>query len=116
MAVTYTWRITGLKTSSVNGSDNVVVQTYWEKIGRDGSIEGKYVGATPFSSSKIPEGYTFKPFSKLTETEVLEWIKAIVVGPYEQHVNEQIQKHIDEQKSPVVESTLPWEVPVANTK
>lgn len=108
MAVTYTWKITGLKTTAVNGTDNVVVQSYWEKIGKDGGVEGKFSGATPFDTSNVPEGFKFKPFNKLTEAEVLEWIKAIVVGPYEEHVNAQIQKQIDEKRTPVAETALPW--------
>lgn len=108
MAVTYTWKVTGLKTKSVNGTDNVVVQTYWEKIGRDGNFEGKFLGATPLDTSNIPEGFKFKPFNKLSEDEVLQWIQKTVVGSYEEYVNNTIQKQIDEQKTPVVEADLPW--------
>ena len=108
MAVTYTWKVTGLKTTSFNDTDNVVVQTYWEKIGKDGDFEGKFVGATPFDVSNVPEGFKFKPFNRLTEADVLKWIQANVVVSYEQHVNETIQKEIDKQKTPVVEAKLPW--------
>lgn len=114
MAVSYTWKITGLKTTSVQDTNNVIVQTYWEKIGKDGSLEGKFSGATPFNPEDMPAGTTFKPFDKLTEADVLEWVKAVVVGPYEEHVNNAIQKQIDEKKNPVVEATLPW-APAANT-
>lgn len=108
MAVTYTWEVTGLKTTSVANTDNVVVQTYWKKIGNDGSYTGTFSGATPFSASNMPANTTFIPFSQLTEADVLTWIQAVVVGSYEEHVNEQIQKQIDNEKNPVVEATLPW--------
>jgi endonuclease I len=56
----------------------------------------------------MPDGYTFVPFEELTEEMVLDWIKAVVVGGYEEHVNAQIQKQIDEKHNPVVEAALPW--------
>ena len=108
MAVTYTWKVTGLKTTTINNTSDVVVQTYWEKIGKDGELEGKFSGATPFSANTMPAGTTFIPFSELTEEDVLTWIKAIVVDSYEEHVNAQIQKQIDDKKNPVIDATLPW--------
>lgn len=108
MAVEYSWKVTGLKTSTVGSANDVVVQTYWEKIGTENGVEGKFSGATPFSADKMPAGTTFIPFAQLKESDVLNWIQAEVTGSYEAHVNEQIQKKIDEQKSPVVEATLPW--------
>ena len=109
MAVTYRWEVTGIKTTTLNNTPNVVVQTYWKKIGKDEKgNEGTFSGATPFSAESMPAGTTFVPFEQLTETEVLTWIKAVVVDSYEEHVNAQIQKQIDESKNPVVEATLPW--------
>ena len=69
---------------------------------------GEFSGATPFSVDSMPDGEVFIPFSELTEETVLEWIKAVVVGTYEEHVNKQIQKQIDEKHNPVVEASLPW--------
>jgi hypothetical protein len=114
MAITYTWKVTGLKTATINDASDVIVQTYWEKIGKDGEFEGKFLGATPFSINSMPAGTTFIPFSELTEEDVLTWIKAVVVGSYGDHVNSQIQKQIDEKKNPAIEATLPW-ASAANT-
>lgn len=115
MSMTYTWKVTGLKTKDEGSNASAVVQTYWEKIGTDsnGNV-GKFSGATPFTSANVPSG-SFVPFEELTEEIVLGWIKAEVVGSYEQHVNEQIQKQIDAAANPVVEATLPWAAPVVNT-
>jgi hypothetical protein len=110
MTVEYTWQITGLKTSTLNNTPNVVVQTYWKKIGKDGESIGTFVGATPFSADSMPAGTTFIPFEQLTEADVLEWIKAVVVGGYEDHVNAKIQEEIDRQKNPVNDVSLPWSV------
>jgi hypothetical protein len=115
MAITYTWKVTGLKTTNVGGTPDVIVQTYWKKIGTDeNGNTGEFSGATPFSVGSMPDGQVFVPFSELTEETVLGWIQAVVVDSYEEHVNGQIQKQIDAKVNPVVEVTLPWES-VANT-
>jgi hypothetical protein len=109
MAITYTWKITSLKTKTENGNENAVVQTYWTKTGVDeDGHEGTFSGATPFTSLNMPAGSTFIPFADLTETIVLGWIQAVVVGGYEEHVNAQIQKQIDEKHNPITEATMPW--------
>jgi len=109
MAITYTWEVTGIKTTTLNNTPNVVVQTYWKKIGTDeNGNEGMFSGATPFSAESMPAGTTFIPFDQLTENDVLTWIKAVVVDTYEEHVNGWIQKQIDDKKNPVVDAALPW--------
>jgi hypothetical protein len=109
MAVTYKWEVTGLKTRPGDKNSNVIVQTYWKKIGTDElGNEGVFDGATPFSADSMPKGTKFVPFEKLKEADVIEWIKAGVVDLYEQHVNDIIQKQIDEKRNPHVDAALPW--------
>lgn len=109
MAITYTWKVTSAKTKTEGSNQNAIVQTYWTKTGTDeNGNTGTFSGATPFTTVGMPEGYTFIPFDQLTEEMVLEWIKAVVVGGYEEHVNAQIQKQIDDKLTPVTEATLPW--------
>jgi hypothetical protein len=116
MSITYTWKITGLKVKNEESLTNVVYQTYWKKIGtdEDGNV-GDFSGSTPFPASTVnPDNFT--PFDELTEEQVLSWIQPIVVGSYEQHVNEQIQKQIDNKKNPGINKPLPWAPqPDANT-
>lgn len=110
MAITYTWKVTGLK----KNTDGTVVQTYWQKIGTDeNGNEGTFSGATPFSGDPSAEGYV--PFENLTEADVLGWVQGVVVGGYEEHVNAQIQKQIDQKISVVEEAAMPW-APAANTE
>jgi len=109
MAITYKWEVTGIKTTTLNNTPNVVVQTYWKKIGTDeNGHEGTFSGATPFSADSMPAGTTFIPFEQLTEADVLTWIKAVVVDIYQEHVDEQIAKQINEKLNPIVDATLPW--------
>lgn len=113
MAVTYTWEVTSLKTKNETLGDGVVLpnaicQTYWKKIGTDeDGNEGTFSGATPFSAENLTEE-NFQQFDVLTEEIVLGWIQAIVVDGYEEHVNGQIQKQIDEKVTPITEAAMPW--------
>jgi hypothetical protein len=104
--MTYTWKITEVKTADTENVTDAVVQTYWEKIGTDeNGNEGVFSGATPFPQSSInPEN--FVPYTELTEEIVLGWIQNVVVGSYEEHVNEQIQKQINLKS--IKEPNLPW--------
>ena len=114
MSVTYTWKVKSLKTQTVDSLEGFIFQTYWTKTGTDeNGNEGVFSGATPFK----PElDNSFTPFQSLTEEIVLGWIKAVVVGEYENHVNAQIQKAIDTKKAQVVEAPeLPWATPVAES-
>lgn len=117
MAITYTWKITGLKTKDVSeDKPAAVVQTYWQKIGTDeDGNEGTFSGATPFTVDPTDESGPFIPFEELTEEDVLDWIKTVVVGGYADHVNGQIAKQIEEKISPVVDNRLPWAPVTANT-
>lgn len=110
MPLTYTWKITSLKIKNLTkDKQNAVVQTYWEKIGTDeNGNEGKFSGATPFTPDPTDSSGPFIPFEELKEDDVLTWIKSIVVGDYERHVNGKIQEQINEKISPITEPTLPW--------
>jgi hypothetical protein len=113
MAVTYTWEVTSLKTKNETLGDGVVLpnaicQTYWKKIGTDeDGNEGTFSGATPFSAENLTEE-NFQQFDVLTEEIVLGWIQAVVVDGYEEHVNGQIQKQIDEKVTPITDTAMPW--------
>ena len=110
MTITYTWKITGLKTKDVSDSKaGAVVQTYWEKTGTDeNGNTGMFAGATPFTVDPTDDSGPFIPFEQLTEADVLAWIQAVVVGDYERHINDKIQQQIDEKIRPVVDAQMPW--------
>ena len=107
--LTYTWELTSLKKVTTPNVSDIVVQTYWKKTGTDSEgREGSFSGATPFDLNTIDVD-AITPFEELTEEQVLSWIQAVVVDSYEVHVNEQIQKQIDEQVNTVEEvSEFPW--------
>lgn len=117
MALTYTWLVTSLKVKNVSEQkQDAIVQTYWKKIGTDeNGNQGTFSGATPFTVDPSDDSGPFVPFEELTEEDVLNWIKSVVVGSYEEHVNGVIQKEIDDKINPTVEKNVPWPVPLANT-
>ena len=80
-----------------------------EKIGTDaeGRI-GTFSGATPFTLDPNDDSGPFIPFEELTEQDVINWIQTVVIGDYENHVNSQIEKQIQDQITPTVEASLPW--------
>lgn len=127
MALTYQYEITSLKVKDeVVGNtlnQNAVVQTYWKLTGTDESLiaegdanQGTFSGATPFTTTTMPEGYDFIPFDDLTEEDVISWVQAVVEGNpgYKQHIDEQIMKQIQDKVRPISEPSLPWK-PTANT-
>lgn len=115
MTITYTWAVTSLKTRTEGSNENAVVQTYWKKTGTDeNGNTGEFSGATPFTTTTMPEGSTFIPLAELTEAIVLGWIQAVVIGKYEEHVNAQIAKQIDEKARPTADTPMPW-APVVET-
>ena len=115
MAITYTWKLTGLKKKTVGSFNDYIVQTYWKKTGTDeNGNTGEFTGATPFEENA--EATDYIAWDQLTEAKVLEWIQAVVTGHYEQHVNDKIQKQIDAKVSPHVEvndGSFPWDPPKA---
>jgi hypothetical protein len=114
MAITYTWKIKSLKKTNGTGLNDVIVGTQWELKGTDEDGDsGVFNGATPFEMSKIdPEN--FVSYENLTEEMVLDWIKAVVVDHYWDHVEMQILRQIALLKNPEVEvnsAGLPWAPP-----
>ncbi|NBP03778.1 MAG: hypothetical protein EBU90_27500 [Proteobacteria bacterium] len=107
----YTWQLTSLKRKDTTDIKNIVVQTYWKKIGTDeNGNTGEFSGATPFDLSTV-DANNFVKYEDLTEEIVLGWIQSVVVGSYEEHVNEKIEEQIDAKVNPVTEVTsgFPWQ-------
>ena len=107
MATTYSWKVTSIKVRDEGSNKNAVVQTFWIKIGIDenGNV-GEFSGATPFTSANVPQS-DFIAFESLTEAKVIEWVQGVVVGGYEAHVNQMIEKQIAHKNGKDVK--MPWD-------
>ena len=106
MEITYTWAVTSMKVVDTDDIENAVIQTYWTKTGVDADgNSGMFSGATHLSISTVDPD-NFVPYEELTQEIVIGWIQAVVNNQV--HINEHIQKQIDQKKNPVIEKPLPW--------
>lgn len=116
MALTYEWKLTGLKKQSSTDIENVIVGTQWKVVATDENGKtGEFVGATPFPLNSVdPENFT--PYEDLTETQVLGWVKNYVSGSnkatnYWDHISERIAKQLHEANHPItnlMDTQFPW--------
>ena len=106
--ITYTWKLTGLKRRDSPDLSNIVIQTYWEKIGTDeDGNTGNFIGATPLPLSTVDPN-NFISYEDLTEEKILEWVIPLVNND---HVDEHIQKQIGEKINPIIQvgqDDFPW--------
>lgn len=114
MALTYTWALKSLKKADVDNLSGVIIQTHWDCTGTDeDGVSGTFNGATPFDPAQIdPENFT--AYENLTEEQVLDWVKGVVVDSYKTHVDERIMHQIAEKKlaaQDVSEGQFPWSPP-----
>jgi|LakMenE01Jun11ns_1017448.scaffolds.fasta_scaffold9787630_2 hypothetical protein len=115
MALTYEWKLTGLKKQDTADLTDLVIGTQWKLIGtNENGTEGTFSGATPLDIPDADEA-GFIPYEQLTEEVVLGWIQNIVSGSaptnYMAHINEQILKQINQKEyaiKEVGETDLPW--------
>jgi len=109
--MTYNWTLTSLKKTSTYSIQDVVIQAHWTCVGTDADGNtGVFNGVTPFNTNPVDPAY-FIAYNDLSEATVMEWIQEIVVDGFLDHVYEQIDKQINENKNPIVEVTgddLPW--------
>lgn len=115
MALTYAWKLTGLKKGSTESAQDVVIGTRWELTGTDeDGISGTFSGATPFKLENV-EFHNFVPYENLDQDTVIGWIQAEVVDGYKDHVEQNIARQIEAVKSQVkdVQATdFPWAEPI----
>jgi len=115
MALTYAWKLTGLKKGNTESAQDVVIGTRWELTGTDeDGNSGTFSGATPFKLENV-EFHNFVPYENLDQDTVIGWIQAEVVGGYKDHVEQNIARQIEAVKSQVkdVQATdFPWAEPV----
>lgn len=115
MALTYEWKLTGLKKQNTDVLPDVIVGTSWTVTATDESGNtGTFTGATPFKVEDLNND-GFIDYKDLTEELVLGWVKNVVsgsgVGNYWGHINERIMEQVNSKKYKRMEvqsSDLPW--------
>lgn len=115
MALTYEWKLTGLKKQDTDTLQDVIVGTSWTvtAIDEDGN-NGTFTGATPFKVQDLNND-GFVDYKDLTEELVLGWIKNVVSGSgsgnYWPHITDRMNEQINSKKyrkMEVMSGDLPW--------
>ena len=109
MAIDYSYKITGLDVNpSLDGLSDVVIRARYIYSGVDTetNVSGSMIGATPVST---PDPSSFTPLNELIESEIINWVKAVVPNTQIAHMNEKIQIQIDNQNiKNYSDEDLPW--------
>ena len=113
MTTQYNWNICNLNCyPEAEGETDVVFQVNWQCGATDGTLNASSYGSVQVTYAA---GDPFVPYADLTQDQVFGWVWAS--GVDKDAVEANLQKMIDEQKSPtVITPTLPWqaaEQPVA---
>jgi len=115
--INITWKVNSVKAyKNLAGYENYVYQTYWNCAanysGVSGVYESSFAGATPLSTGIHPE-YDFKPFSQLSQEDVLSWIWDTL--PYgskkDYYENKVTNELLFKMNYTTEEPSLPWNPP-----
>ena len=93
MAITYTYHITNLPTTSTPETDTVeYVEAYLHGIDENGKNSTQLFTFKP----EIPESYSgdFTPYNSLTEEQIISWIESQVPEQRRKDIEAQVAKKI----------------------
>jgi len=117
--INYTWKVNSVKCyKDLNGYQDYVYQTYWNcaaaTSGSAGAYDASFAGATPLGTGAVStSGYAFKPFSELTQNDVLNWIwTSLPSGAGKEYYEQKVLGEIVYKMNYVTEEpALPWNPP-----
>ena len=73
MTATFTIKVTGLRTTTIDGIENAVKQVEWTMVGTEGDQTFELPQTTTVPN---PQSEGFVPLQNLTESQVVSWIEA----------------------------------------
>ena len=93
MAITYTWKVTGLMVQDEGDLEKVAVMSNFSINGTD----GEYTGQVSYAVNLLqPDAENFTPYADITEEQAVQWTKNALgedrVSAMEQEVSDQITK------------------------
>lgn len=108
---TFTIKINGLRTATVNGLENVVKQVDWTLVGEESGQKFELPQTTTLGD---PAAEGFVPLADLTETGVAAWIEATEtrLPGIKAHIQFVLDKEVA--KSALTNAAMPW-APVVET-
>ena len=101
MSTTITWKIENLERTLPDGVVNTV---HWRVNAQDGDYVATAYGSLGVQGSKNDKG--FIPFDKLTEEDVISWVKDNLETCEE--LENGLKSQIESQKEPKSASGMPW--------
>jgi hypothetical protein len=106
MAITYTWKVTGLMVQDEGDLEKVAVMSNFSINGTD----GEYTGQVSYAVNLLqPDAENFTPYADITEEQAVQWTKNALgedrVSAMEQEVADQIAKASVPVPQP---APLPW--------
>jgi hypothetical protein len=106
--MTITWVVEQLDTYPLfEAIPNVVYNVHWRINASDGEYTATVYGtrAIPYNSKD-----TFTPFNKLTEAQIINWVKSEIGEVGIAEIEARLTYLIDNQRNPVVYAPpLPWD-------
>ena len=108
---TFTIKINGLRTATVNGLENTVKQVDWTLVGEESGQKFELPQTTNLGD---PAAEGFVPLANLTETAVAAWVEATDtrLPGIKAHIQFVLDKEVA--KSALVSTAMPW-APVVET-
>lgn len=96
-----------IKNLERNLPDGVVVTAHWTAKKSDGDYSASTYGSVGLPE-KDPKSKGFIKFDKLTESQVIEWVKAALGEEAVAAIESGLDAQIEAQKKPVSASGVPW--------
>jgi hypothetical protein len=111
---TFTIKVTGLRTATINGIENAVKQVEWTMKGTEADQTFELPQSTTVPD---PQSEGFVPLASLTEAQVIAWIEAheTRIPGIKAHIQLVLDREVA--KAALTSTTMPWapvaEVPAA---
>jgi len=111
MATTFTIKINGIRTATVNGLENTVKQVEWTLTGEEAGQKFELPQTTNLGD---PDSSNFVPLTSLTEAAVMAWVEATDerIPNIKAHIQYVLEKEIA--RASLVSTPMPW-APVVET-
>jgi hypothetical protein len=102
---TFTIKVNGIRTATVNGLENTVKQVDWTLTGEEA---GQTFALPQTSTLADPSSEGFVPLANLTEAAVIAWIEATEthLSSVKSHIQTVLDKEVA--KAALASTSMPW--------
>ena len=102
---TFTIKINGIRTATVNDLENTVKQVDWTLVGEEGGQKFELPQTTPLAD---PQSEGFVQLADLTEAAVIAWVEATEtrMPGIKSHIQLVLDKEVA--KNALVSTAMPW--------